>query len=792
MSRHRNIRSMNVHDEYEGYDDVYGHSVEDDYGVSPATEAQFMYRRSEAPRLSSFIEESKKESIEEEEEYDYDDHEDHDHSLSDSQTFQWPRLSDQNEARLRSCLEEIQNVIGDSVPQHVLVDTVMRCDYDLEKALDAVLSIQDKPKEARPMPTAAAPPRTQEHTSVDLASPSGLLRLGHTTVVEVPTSKSLCSTAMPPSDIPPLRQSTLSNLFPPTSKLPTMGDNLLKNKNTGSSPLMSLSQLAGVHLGSAETAKNMSPVESSGVGHSLGKLNLNVSSSKPLSHKIGSKNVSVDTVGHSQESNSSTMSLSELANLHLSGDEKMSTSPFGSTTGTLGGKIILTQGGSIESSDIPSLGAQSSLGQVHQTSAKTMTDTNTISSLSSLSSFAVSDKDTASDDRSLKIAAHGTSGFSTTDRSQHGISVGKTESSGVLSSSPGLLSTPLSQLSSSPLGLGVGLLSRSTCGSQSNSLPTGASPPHPVSNISHLSGSPQSTLSSLSGVSQLSGSNQARNSSLFGMGQNAGPVKLGGGLSSSQAQSGLPLTMLGSTSSGKLGTVSLSDYQLLGQGFSGGSLDDLGPLGSQTSKTNVVDKKTTSSNEGIGSLNKSGLGSRKDTSIEGNRKGSAALQLPLSSLCSTAGDPSLTSGLLGSTGGMHIDLSAALRKDEPRPLHLSSKTQAKTSSKILPAAQHMSKKVQEFEDRPLSPSFWEQNIFLPKEAISRPSPFAQALCCKECRYIRAGNHPRFTYHHQRKGQRSVSPVQVAQIVPFDFSTPSPDDVVKKKQKAAFTRPNGVG
>ncbi|CAH1255283.1 HBS1L [Branchiostoma lanceolatum] len=161
MSRHRNIRSMNVHDEYEGYDDVYGHSVEDDYGVSPATEAQFMYRRSEAPRLSSFIEESKKESIEEEEEYDYDDQEDHDHSLSDSQTFQWPRLSDQNEARLRSCLEEIHNVIGDSVPQHVLVDTVMKCDFDLDKALDAVLSLQDKPKEARPPPTAAAPPRTQ-------------------------------------------------------------------------------------------------------------------------------------------------------------------------------------------------------------------------------------------------------------------------------------------------------------------------------------------------------------------------------------------------------------------------------------------------------------------------------------------------------------------------------------------------------------------------------------------------------------------------------------------------------
>ncbi|KAL6423268.1 hypothetical protein ACFW04_010139 [Cataglyphis niger] len=54
MSRHRDVRCMNYSDEYDGYDDVYGHSVEDDYCVSPSVE-QFLFDRSKQQNIASFI-----------------------------------------------------------------------------------------------------------------------------------------------------------------------------------------------------------------------------------------------------------------------------------------------------------------------------------------------------------------------------------------------------------------------------------------------------------------------------------------------------------------------------------------------------------------------------------------------------------------------------------------------------------------------------------------------------------------------------------------------------------------
>nr|CAD7452379.1 unnamed protein product [Timema tahoe] len=130
MSRHRNVRSMNYSEEYEGFDDVYGHSMEDDYSISPSDAAQFMYDRTRQPQMSAFLDES--DNIAEEDE-----------TGTEGQTYQRPALSDVDEIKLLSCLEEMHNVIGDSVPEHVLIDIVLKNNFDLSKSLDTVLSNSD-------------------------------------------------------------------------------------------------------------------------------------------------------------------------------------------------------------------------------------------------------------------------------------------------------------------------------------------------------------------------------------------------------------------------------------------------------------------------------------------------------------------------------------------------------------------------------------------------------------------------------------------------------------------------
>lgn len=51
-----------------------------------------------------------------------------------------PQLNDIDEARLQSCLDEIRNVIGDSIPERILVGTIVRNGFDIHRSLDAVLN----------------------------------------------------------------------------------------------------------------------------------------------------------------------------------------------------------------------------------------------------------------------------------------------------------------------------------------------------------------------------------------------------------------------------------------------------------------------------------------------------------------------------------------------------------------------------------------------------------------------------------------------------------------------------
>uniref|UniRef100_A0A1Y1M393 HBS1-like protein N-terminal domain-containing protein n=1 Tax=Photinus pyralis TaxID=7054 RepID=A0A1Y1M393_PHOPY len=121
MSRHRNIRSINVNEEYEGYDDVYGHSVEDDYCVSPS-EAAFVYDREGSKskqKISAFFQSVTEENEEPE--------------------SREANLSEIDKARLESCIEQINQVLGCGISRQELINIILLYNFNVEKAINFIL-----------------------------------------------------------------------------------------------------------------------------------------------------------------------------------------------------------------------------------------------------------------------------------------------------------------------------------------------------------------------------------------------------------------------------------------------------------------------------------------------------------------------------------------------------------------------------------------------------------------------------------------------------------------------------
>lgn len=99
--------------DYDGYDDIYGHSVDDDYCISPSNR-QYMYNRESSTRSSES-------DIKEEDELE-------------------AQLSDLERAKLESCIDQIKTTIGSiSLSRNQLVSIIVAQEYNIEKSINAIL-----------------------------------------------------------------------------------------------------------------------------------------------------------------------------------------------------------------------------------------------------------------------------------------------------------------------------------------------------------------------------------------------------------------------------------------------------------------------------------------------------------------------------------------------------------------------------------------------------------------------------------------------------------------------------
>ncbi|KAG5343176.1 HBS1L protein, partial [Acromyrmex heyeri] len=252
MSRHRDVRSMNYSDEYDGYDDVYGHSMEDDYCVSPTVE-QFLFDRSKQQNIASFITEP--DIVE--------DNEDIDES-SPSANEEKFNLSELEKAKLISCLETIRNVIGDTVSDSKLKEKIILSNFDANIALDAILKESSPKKVAESMENKK---QLERHPGVSIdESNTYTLTIPRFSFKKEHISKDSTWTICQPNNIDSSKD--VNNSFKTFSSLAgivshhteSINSNITKissQNNTNAQPFSSLAALTADYLQKSNTTNNV-------------------------------------------------------------------------------------------------------------------------------------------------------------------------------------------------------------------------------------------------------------------------------------------------------------------------------------------------------------------------------------------------------------------------------------------------------------------------------------------------------------------------------------------------------
>ncbi|XP_028039827.1 HBS1-like protein [Bombyx mandarina] len=143
MARHRNIRNRSYSDDYDD-DDFYGHSVEEDSCLSPSDASQWIYDRSRNQQVISNLLD-RHSNIQEEAEDEVKDVQVPGPQRRESTDLRSLKLEAEDETRLMSCLDELRNILGDTVSENTMIQSVLKHNFDYNKALDDILN-SDKSK----------------------------------------------------------------------------------------------------------------------------------------------------------------------------------------------------------------------------------------------------------------------------------------------------------------------------------------------------------------------------------------------------------------------------------------------------------------------------------------------------------------------------------------------------------------------------------------------------------------------------------------------------------------------